>query len=1091
MRRIRPWLLVAIIAVGVGVYLALTSLGPEPEPEHRESAQRSSRGEQHNQGRVTEEPEPAAPAPTGAPELVAADLGGSVGISGWVLAPDGRPVSGAEVRGRFAGSATTDTKGAFLLTGLESGAHLVLAKSPRYAPVVCGPFSIPRDHELRGVTVRLVEGGFICGTVRDEEGDPVQYREVEFTRIWEEEELSEDTLWLGRFAVYDDSAEGRVGRYRSPALPPAEYVVKAWHPDWICDEERRVTVSAGGTVEDVDFVLDAGVTITGRVVDAHGEPVWGAWVDVLADSPGSSDITISNEEGAFCLRALRPGTHALKVFARDFIRHTGTIEAPAEDVVIVLDRGGRIFGRVLDKDTREPVELFWLDIRPEEPAEALTPEGRAEWLDRWDDVEGASSYGERPGGRFEHTGLRSWRYSLTVSAEDYLTSTVKGIEVRKDAEPEEVVVELDPGTTVELFVTDARDGTPVEGAEVVSHNLKEAIPSALPKYPTTDAEGVCSFGPLEPGLHVETVLHERFGTTTVRFEVAPGERRKTIAVALEKGFTVSGIVVARENHVPIKGASAVLAGRRDYKTKTDETGRFSLDGIDRDRYVLIVSAFGFATLRRPLDLDRAPQEELVIELGRGGTIAGRVADAEGSPIAGASVQIRTPILNACFEHDMKTDSQGEFSVPSLAPGAYRVVAISRDPGFRHGVMDSRRVVVREGEVARADFVLGAGVAVFGRITYGGEPVADASVSASLTDGALYRTDIGKIWTTGDNQGRYRIEGLSPGRYVLAVDTTGQDFDAGYGDMTYALQVAAQDAELDLDLAADVVAGVVQDSEDRPCWMARVDLVPLLEGEGRLTAINSVRSRGRTGFEARKDGTFRISGVAPGRYRLYVCPPTYESTTIMDINKEPGRDVTDLVVTIGETEAVEGCATTEDGEIPEYVEVAICDGQGRFIANGGGGLDAGSARFPIADLVPGEYAILARAQGYGLARARAFVGAGRDTVVEFAFQRGSDLIVKTRDASGIPVPGANVVLDIDADFLITAETYQSRLYADFYREEFLATDETGSKFFRHVADGDYTLRVRCEGYEDAAVPVRVAGGDEAITVTLKRANLEPD
>jgi hypothetical protein len=71
-----------------------------------------------------------------------------------------------------------------------------------------------------------------------------------------------------------------------------------------------------------------------------------------------------------------------------------------------------------------------------------------------------------------------------------------------------------------------------------------------------------------------------------------------------------------------------------------------------------------------------------------------------------------------------------------------------------------------------------------------------------------------------------------------------------------------------------------------------------------------------------------------------------------------------------------------------------------------------------------------------------------------------------------VPDAQVVLDPGGDPSLAVKLAQSAV-----------TDEDGRTAFEGVADGDYTLRLRRDGYADASVPVHVAGSDGEATVTL--------
>ena len=89
------------------------------------------------------------------------------------------------------------------------------------------------------------------------------------------------------------------------------------------------TVLAG-----VDYAPPA-ASIVGRVVDAEGEPVSEAFVVTRLGS--ELGWTFSEVNGAFDLVHLPPGATTVQVVARHFRARSFTLDAPGEDVVLVLD----------------------------------------------------------------------------------------------------------------------------------------------------------------------------------------------------------------------------------------------------------------------------------------------------------------------------------------------------------------------------------------------------------------------------------------------------------------------------------------------------------------------------------------------------------------------------------------------------------------------------------------------------------------------------------------------------------------------------------------------------------------------------------
>ncbi|MBN1919041.1 MAG: carboxypeptidase regulatory-like domain-containing protein [Verrucomicrobia bacterium] len=890
-------------------------------------------------------------------------------------------------------------------------------------------------------------------------------------------------LLMLRFASDDEGAKPKGVKSFTPDVEPPEPKTIAKRPGL---DAPIVEETATDAPQDADASRSHNAAVSGRVVDADGNPV--ARAGVLLANDGMTSSVCTDKAGAFSVSSLCEGTFAVTADARDFVTYEGLVEVPSDNVLIVLDRGCWITGRVIDKETREPVESFRLSITPQLPAEGFA---RIGWEGRRklrDEVGSAFSMGIYPDGRFAHAGFRPWTFTLSIESDDYLPAEITEIGLKEGVELEEIVVELDRGAEVEVVVTAASDGSLVAGARVILDNYRPRVMDDPPDFPTTNADGVCRLKSLMPRDYSCRIEHEHYQYTEVNFDLAPGEMHKTVAVALEAGLSVHGVIVSKSDGLPIEGASVHLDGPRTCRATTDEMGRFALDVVDPGRYRFLVEAEGFAPHREMIQLDVAPGGGLYVELGRGGAIAGTVLAADGAPIEGAAVQVCTAILDRPWTYGNSTDAEGAFRIDMLPPEAYRVV-VTQKRSVRSIL--SQRVVVREGEVTRADFVLGAGAAVFGRITRGEKPVF-VDVKVSPVYSALLYTDSVAHWTRANRQG-YRVEGLGPGQYVLFVDFE----EHTEKSVSYEFSIADTDVELNVDLDADAIAGVVQREDGSPCEMASVELVPRFADTDRITTINTIGTRTRGFFWTDQNGAFRITGVAPGRYCLSVDPPwrpfdfdtrAFESepfaTAVVDLTKEDGRDITDLVVTLRDIVEVEGRLTTDNGVLPNRVTLMISDDAGRFLTEGGGSVESQTGRFPVGRLAPGDYSILANAPGYGLARANLHVAAEGNTRFDLALTQAHNLVVSVADATGSPVPGANVILDLDADVRITASTYDTQFYADFDKAEFLASDAAGRKAFRAIGDGAYTLRVRCDGYEDASVPVTIAGQDAQATVTLK-------
>ena len=295
------------------------------------------------------------------------------------------------------------------------------------------------------------------------------------------------------------------------------------------------------------------------------------------------------------------------------------------------------------------------------------------------------------------------------------------------------------------------------------------------------------------------------------------------------------------------------------------------------------------------------------------SISGRVQAATGAPIQGAAIVLVTsPLMESHSSgrnlepgqiegRSVTTDASGGFSFTGVAPGAYRLIV---SPAFHqgrylpagHGASrpndPGRTITVRAGEDIRdLALTLPAGVAIEGRVLdEAGEPLSRMNViAARVMAGTDVAQRVGHEAATTDDLGRYRIYGLEPGEYVVAVEgrsvpvagmqrpgirlsLTEQQlmaflttFHPSTLDESSAqrIQLTPGRDAVSIDIAAVRarrlrVSGLVLDSHGVP--------VPSANGAfsraGGLTATSH-------GFTADAAGRFAVAAVEPGEYTLVV------------------------------------------------------------------------------------------------------------------------------------------------------------------------------------------------------------------------------
>jgi hypothetical protein len=359
-----------------------------------------------------------------------------------------------------------------------------------------------------------------------------------------------------------------------------------------------------------------------------------------------------------------------------------------------------------------------------------------------------------------------------------------------------------------------------------------------------------------------TARRLRPGTFTVRLEpqdwmglrregvvLVEGETTDLGTLTVERGSTVTGRVVDADDD-PVGEAEIVLRwsdfrGSHSKPAKSDEDGTFSVAGLPGHSVTLTASAAGFAD--RELEGVRVDGDAIVVELARLGSIAGRVVDEDGG--APPVFSVRAVQDRSARKPPFRRDgTNGSFEIDRLAPGTYSVLI--RVPGNSMARVDG--IKVRAGATTDAgEIVLARGLRLEGRV------VRDDNGAAC--PGAVIRIDRGSgpaSWsgqtsdamTVSDVRGRFSLDALEAGRYVLTVDHP--EFAPLQRSVDLEAETATTDRELRLGNGGEI-RGTVVDAEGLP-----------------LAGVDIFMFRGMRGYDRRvvatdEDGSFRFPRVAPG------------------------------------------------------------------------------------------------------------------------------------------------------------------------------------------------------------------------------------
>ena len=458
---------------------------------------------------------------------------------------------------------------------------------------------------------------------------------------------------------------GADGRYRIEGVPPGRYQVTPLSPAYVVKNleqwmaGKALEVSAGESVENVDFTLERGAVITGRVTDADGNPVVNEPVRaVFADDAqqqrglplsvmGRPGDHMTDDRGVYRIYGLPAGRYRLSVGrgeatgfgfgVRRFYRLTyhPDVTDQAQARVVEVSAGGeatdvdikvstvegtrRASGRVVSAETGRPVPgvsvIYGSVFRD---ASRVAPSGAGATTD------------ER--GEFRIENVPPGRYAASVRPRepadwygDIITfevgdSDVSGLEIRLRRGATVSGVAVIEGVAdraaaarmlgqVLLFPNVARAGGPVEMVGYIeparvspdgSFRLTGLGPGKL-RIGATARE-------LQQSLKLARVEVGGVAVTRDGIDLAEGAQVTGVRLVLTYG---RGVIRGQVNYaggelpqgarvmVLARPASSLGDASPTYNAEVDSRGRFSIQGLAAGEYELTVRAFGRGVVRAP------------------------------------------------------------------------------------------------------------------------------------------------------------------------------------------------------------------------------------------------------------------------------------------------------------------------------------------------------------------------------------------------------------------------------------------------------------------------------------------------------------
>ena len=521
-----------------------------------------------------------------------------------------------------------------------------------------------------------------------------------------------------RDAPGGNARTGDEGRYTLRGLAPGTYRIWAEAPDESYIEQyynnRRgwdgadfVDLNTAAAVEDINFALETGGTISGRVSDKlTGLPIEGVRVRSQSTTDGADSNATTDAFGSYTLRGLVPGSHRvwaqterqlyIQTYYGDVTRWDDANlvfvsgKSEVKDIDLSLEKGSTISEKVVDAETGQPIT--GLNIRARQI--------------HGDDT----AYGDTDfNGAYTLWGVPEGIQEIIVSGSGYIEER-RGLEIDGRSQILDFDFNLILGGSVSGTVTDGDTRLPLPNMDVHAEIIGDGSHVA---WETTDAKGRFILRGLAPGDIRVIVEGHGYIPRELSVSVFGQETVTGVNLELDTGGTISGKVTDEATGFPIVGAT--VRGNWDEEgyeseTRTDGQGRYLLTGLGEGHHRLWVQFEDQSYIpefyNNTLDWDRA---ELVLVQGRevvgnidfslalGATISGKVADGlTGRPIAGMDVK-------ACLDNNdisyASTNSAGNYFLRGVPDGLVEVIVRGR------GYIEQRRDVrVSDGQdVTGVDF----------------------------------------------------------------------------------------------------------------------------------------------------------------------------------------------------------------------------------------------------------------------------------------------------------------------------------------------------------------------------------------------------
>ena len=895
---------------------------------------------------------------------------GNATVSAWRIGGDGSST--------LIASATTDSAGSYLLTGLPGGAYVVRFSATLHLT----EYWLDSSQEWNATRIQVEEGLVTSGIdARLEPAGRIEGRVVDGNGLG----VNNVSVYAYRDGVYYENSATSVidGIYSLDALPAGTY--KLYFVDYYGDyawtwyrsaatsvSADPIIVTAGGATDAGDASLLAGGRISGTVTDTTGAPAVGVWVYANSDSGGWTDSAYTDVDGTYSIDHLPPGRY--RVFFsldREYISKWYTNDGGASGAdYVTVPEGATVTG--IDASLVKAVTIDGsVAIAGGDPLANATVAFERRSGSSWTYADSASTQKD---GTYLSSSLQPGTYRVSFSRYDskWLQQYWDGQLDRRFADLIELVggdhmtgidAVLQEGGSISGRVTNAR-GAPLQGVRILATSGDES------RWTSSDATGGYSLDGLPPGSWKIEFSGDYRSYVPEWYDDKP-DLAGADALTIGLGQAITGIDAVLTEYGRIRGSVtgaqgqplagiSVAAYARDGRgywnyvsdASTDATGAYSVRGLVGGDYRVAFYDHSNTYLGEFFDdkSDFDAADPVAVESGvatrgvdaqltRASRVVGTVTSDSGEPLRSINVMAYRSDGDGGWKYveDASTDASGRYTVRGLAAGTYRI-------GFTDGsrpqqwapeffddatsVFDATNVPLAADDTATVDASLALGGSIAGTATDGsGEAAALLSVIA-------YRDDEEGGWeyvadTTTDATGVYRLGGLATGAYRLRFGMNRWGWSGDYVPEWYRDVSRVQDAT-DVRVTAGEETGPIDPVVSRGATVSGAVTSPA--GPLADASVVAYRESGSGAWEYAADvttdelGQYALRPLAPGTYKVRFFPSWPSGTLVGEwYNDQPTRDDADTLTIIGEEQLSGIDAELGEGSVIQGVVSADAGG----------------------------------------------------------------------------------------------------------------------------------------------------------------------